>query len=105
MGNWFKTTLLLGVLTALIVWLGNIFGGQQGMIFAFILAMGMNLFSYWYSDKIVLRMYRAKEVTPQENPRLHEMVNKIAGSVNIPMPRIYISPQPSDKGYAVNRHL
>lgn len=104
MGNWFKTTLLLGVLTALIVWLGNIFGGQQGMIFAFILAMGMNLFSYWYSDKIVLRMYRAKEVTPQENPGLYEMVNQIAGSANIPMPRIYMIPESSPNAFATGRN-
>jgi heat shock protein HtpX len=67
MDNWFKTTLLLGVMTALIVLAGRLIGGQQGMIFAFILAIGMNFFSYWFSDKIVLRMYRAREVTPQEN--------------------------------------
>ena len=104
MGNWFKTTLLLGALTALIVWLGNIFGGQQGMVFAFILAMGMNFFSYWYSDKIVLRIYRAREVTPQENPDLHEIVNRIAGSANIPMPRIYIIPENSPNAFATGRN-
>ena len=53
MGNWFKTTLLLGLMTALVVWIGRLLGGQQGMIFAFLLAMGMNFFSYWYSDRIV----------------------------------------------------
>jgi heat shock protein HtpX len=92
MGNWFKTTLLLGLLTALIVFIGGLFGGQQGMIFAFILAMGLNFFSYWYSDKIVLRMYRAQEVTSQENPRLYEMIGRIAQRAALPMPRIYVIP-------------
>ena len=68
MGNWFKTTLLLGIMTALIVIIGRLIGGQQGMIFAFILAMAMNFFSYWFSDKIVLSMYGAKEANPRRIP-------------------------------------
>jgi heat shock protein HtpX len=104
MGNWFKTTLLLGVLTALIVWIGHLFGGQQGMIFAFILAMGMNFFSYWYSDRIVLKMYRAREVTPQENPKLHDMVSHLAGRADLPMPRIYIIPNDSPNAFATGRN-
>ena len=72
MGNWFKTTLLLGALTALIVWIGNLFGGRQGMILAFVLAVGMNFFSYWFSDRIVLKMYRAREVTPEQNPEIYQ---------------------------------
>ena len=104
MGNWFKTTLLLGVLTALIVWIGHLFGGQQGMIFAFILAMGINFFSYWYSDRIVLKMYRAREVTPQENPRLYDMVGHLAGRADLPMPRIYIIPNDSPNAFATGRN-
>ena len=104
MGNWFKTTLLLGVLTALIVWIGHLFGGKQGMVLAFILAMGMNFFSYWYSDKIVLKMYRAREVTPQENPRLHEMVSHLAGRADLPVPRIYIIPDGSPNAFATGRN-
>ncbi len=104
MGNWFKTTLLLGVMTALIVWIGNLFGGRQGMIFAFVLAMGMNFFSYWYSDKIVLRMYRAKEVTPQQNPEIYQMVSQIAGSANIPVPKIYTIPDDSPNAFATGRN-
>lgn len=104
MGNWFKTTLLLGVLTALIVLIGRLLGGQQGMIFAFILAIGMNFFSYWYSDKIVLKMYRAREVTPSENPRLHEMVSQIAARANLPMPRVYIIPEDSPNAFATGRN-
>jgi heat shock protein HtpX len=104
MGNWFKTTLLLGVLTALIVWVGHLFGGRQGMVFAFILAMGLNFFSYWYSDRIVLKMYRAREVTPQENPRLHDMVSHLAGRADLPVPRIYIIPNDSPNAFATGRN-
>jgi heat shock protein HtpX len=104
MGNWFKTTVLLAVLTALIVWIGKFFGGQQGMIFAFILAMGMNFFSYWYSDKIVLKMYRAQEVTPGENPQLYEIVSQIAQRAQLPMPRIYVIPEDSPNAFATGRN-
>ncbi|MGD8226664.1 MAG: zinc metalloprotease HtpX [Desulfobacteraceae bacterium] len=104
MGNWFKTTLLLGVLTALIVWIGHLFGGKQGMIFAFILAMGLNFFSYWYSDRIVLKMYRAREVTPQENPGLYDMVSLLARRADLPVPRIYIIPNDSPNAFATGRN-
>jgi heat shock protein HtpX len=103
MGNWFKTTLLLGILTALIVWIGNLFGGRQGMILAFILAMGMNFFSYWFSDRIVLRMYRAQEVSPQAHPELHQMVAQIALQANLPVPRIYIIPEKAPNAFATGR--
>ena len=66
MGNQIRTTILLAVMTALILWIGQLFGGRQGMIIALLLAAGMNFFSYWYSDKIVLKMYRAQEASPQE---------------------------------------
>jgi heat shock protein HtpX len=104
MGNWFKTTLLLGVMTALIIWIGHLFGGRQGMILAFILAMGMNFFSYWYSDKIVLKMYRAREVSPQENPQLYEMVRQIAEKAHLPMPRVYMIPNASPNAFATGRN-
>jgi heat shock protein HtpX len=74
------------------------------MIFAFVLAMGMNFFSYWYSDKIVLKLYRATEVTPQEQPRLYEMVGRIANRASLPMPRIYIIPQESPNAFATGRN-
>jgi heat shock protein HtpX len=104
MGNWFKTTLLLGVMTALIIWIGHLFGGRQGMVLAFILAMGMNFFSYWYSDKIVLKMYRAREVSPQENPELYQMVRQIAQNADLPVPRLYIIPNPSPNAFATGRN-
>ena len=104
MGNWFKTTLLLGLMTALIVWIGRLLGGQQGMIFAFVLAMGMNFFSYWYSDRIVLRMYKAREVTPQESPELYHMVQEIAAGAGLPMPRLYVIPEESPNAFATGRN-
>ncbi len=104
MGNWFKTTLLLGAMTALIVWIGGLFGGKQGMIMAFILAMGMNFFSYWYSDKIVLKMYRAKEVGPNDFPGLYNAVSQLAHNAALPMPRVYIIPEESPNAFATGRN-
>ena len=104
MGNWFKTTLLLGAMTALIVWIGNFFGGQQGMILAFILAMGMNFFSFWFSDKIVLRMYRAREAGPGENPELYNMVRQLSQRAHLPMPRVYIIPEQAPNAFATGRN-
>src|SRR4030042_1516888 len=104
MGNWFKTTLLMAALTALIVFVGNLLGGQNGMILAFILAIGMNFFSYWFSDKIVLRMYKAQEVTPSESPELHQIVAELAQRANLPMPRIYIIPEDSPNAFATGRN-
>jgi heat shock protein HtpX len=104
MGNWFKTTILMAALTALIVFVGNLLGGQNGMILAFILAIGMNFFSYWFSDKIVLRMYHAKEVTPSESPELHQVVAQLVQRANLPMPRIYIIPEASPNAFATGRN-
>ena len=103
MGNWMKTTLLLGLMTALIVFFGGLFGGKQGMIVAFVLAMGMNFFSYWYSDKIVLRMYRATEVNLQDFPTLFQAVNRLAQNAGLPMPRVYIIPDDAPNAFATGR--
>jgi len=104
MGNWFKTTLLMGAMTALIVFIGRLFGGEQGMIFAFILAVGMNFFSYWFSDRIVLRMYKAREASPQERPDLYSMVQELASRAGLPMPRVYIIPEDSPNAFATGRN-
>lgn len=104
MGNWFKTTLLLAAMTALIVWIGGLFGGKQGMIMAFVLAMGMNFVSYWYSDKIVLRMYRAQEVGPGDFPGLYNAVKQLAHNAGLPMPRIYIIPEEAPNAFATGRN-
>ena len=104
MGNVFKTALLLGVMTALIVFIGGLFGGKQGMVMAFVLAMGMNFFSYWYSDKIVLKMYRAKAVGPNDFPGLYNAVGQLAHNAGLPMPRVYIIPEESPNAFATGRN-
>jgi len=104
MGNQIKTTILLALLTAVILWIGHLFGGQQGMIVALIFAGAMNFFSYWYSDKIVLKMYRAKEVTPQESPKLYEIVSSLANSANLPMPKLFIIPSETPNAFATGRN-
>jgi len=78
MGNQLKTALLLTILTALIIWIGRMFGGSTGVVYAFIFALAMNLVSYWFSDKIVLKMYGAREVSQDQSPELYGMVQKLA---------------------------
>lgn len=104
MTNQVKTVLLLGALTALILFFGKLVGGTRGMQIALILAAAMNFFSYWFSDKIVLRMYGAQEVSPQEAPELHAMVADLAREANIPMPRVYIIPEESPNAFATGRN-
>lgn len=104
MKNQIRTTILLAVMTALIVWFGQLFGGRQGMIIALFLAAGMNFFSYWYSDKIVLSMYRAREITPQEVPDIYEMVRSLTQRAGLPMPKIYLIPQDTPNAFATGRN-
>ena len=104
MGNQFKTAFLLAVMTIFIVFIGQLLGGRQGMVLAFFLAAGMNFFSYWYSDKMVLKMYRAKEVSPQQAPALYTLVKELAGKAGLPMPKVYIIPQESPNAFATGRN-
>lgn len=104
MGNWFRTTLLLGVMTLLIVIIGNLLGGQQGMIIAFVFAIGMNFFSYWFSDKIVLKLYRARPVTQDQSPDLYRIVSRLSERADLPMPRIYVIPQDAPNAFATGRN-
>jgi len=104
MGNTLKTTFLLAVLTVLFVLVGKAIGGQSGMVFAFGLAIVMNVGSYWFSDKIVLRMYGAREVTEAEEPRLHGMVRRLATAAGTPMPKVCIIPQESPNAFATGRN-
>jgi heat shock protein HtpX len=104
MGNQIRTTILLAVMTALILWIGQLFGGRQGMIIALLLAAGMNFFSYWYSDKIVLKMYRAQEASPQQAPELFEMVQTLSRNAGLPMPKIFIIPQETPNAFATGRN-
>jgi heat shock protein HtpX len=95
MGNQIRTTILLAVMTALILWVGQLLGGRQGMI---------NFFSYWYSDKLVLKMYRASEVTPNQAPELYEMVQRLTQQAGLPMPKLYIIPQQAPNAFATGRN-
>ena len=104
MGNQIRTTVLLAAMTALIVLAGNLLGGQQGMIIAFIIAAGMNFFSYWFSDKIVLKMYRAQEVTDQQAPEVYDMVRELARRAQLPMPKVYVIPQEAPNAFATGRN-
>ena len=103
MGNMFKTVVLLGALTGLLVVFGDYFGGTQGMVIAFLFALIMNFGSYWYSDKIVLRMYRAREVTEAEAPELVRMVRSLSQRAQLPMPRVYIVPVATPNAFATGR--
>jgi len=104
MGNQIRTTLLLAALTALIVLIGNWLGGQQGMFVALLVAAGMNFFSYWFSDKLVLRMYNARAVGPQEAPELWETVQTLCRRANLPMPKVYVIPQEAPNAFATGRN-
>ena len=104
MGNQLKTALLLGLLTALIIIFGNMVGGQGGMMIAFIFAIGLNFFSYWFSDTIVLRMYNAREVTEAEQPELFAIVHRLTAAANLPMPKVYIIPDDAANAFATGRN-
>ena len=104
MGNQIRTTVLLAVMTVLIMWIGQMFGGRQGMVIALFVAAAMNFFSYWYSDKIVLRMYRAQEVTAQQAPELHSIVATLAQRAEVPMPRVFIIPKEAPNAFATGRN-
>ncbi len=104
MENRIKTVLLLAGLTVFLIFMGKILGGRQGMYIAFLLALGMNFFSYWFSDKIVLSMYGAQEVGPAEAPQLHQIVEELAREAGIPKPRIYIIPDESPNAFATGRN-
>jgi heat shock protein HtpX len=99
-----KTVALLATLTALILWAGQAFGGSAGLGFALLLAAGMNLGSWWFADRIVLRMYHAKEVTAAAAPDLHAMVRDLALRAQLPMPRIYIVPDDNPNAFATGRN-
>ena len=104
MGNTIRTTLLLGALTGLIMVIGRYLGGQQGMVIAFFLAVVMNFGSYWFSDKIVLKMYRARPVSQAEAPELHHMVAELAQQAQLPMPKVCIMPSASPNAFATGRN-
>ena len=102
--NGFRTTILLAALTALVVWIGHMFGGANGAVIALVLAGAMNFFSYWFSDKIVLKMYGAQEISPNDDPELYGIVRELAGRAGLPMPRVYVIPEETPNAFATGRN-
>jgi len=102
--NTFKTALLLTSLTLLLVLAGDYFGGRNGMILAFLFAGVMNFFSYFYSDKIALKMYSAQPVTREQLPRAYQVVERMTQRIGIPMPKIYVIPTDSPNAFATGRN-
>lgn len=103
MMNIFKTTLLLVCLTILLVWIGGALGGRSGMMYAFTFAVIMNFVSYWFSDKIVLFMYKAQPAKEEEVPAVYRIVRELTHKIGIPMPKIYIIPVPTPNAFATGR--
>ncbi len=101
--NWLKTFSLLIVMSVLVVVTGGLAGGLTGLIIALVFAFAMNFFAYWFSDKMALRMSGAKEVTQQEQPRLHQMVALVARMANMPMPRVFLIDNDSPNAFATGR--
>jgi len=104
MENTLKTTLLLGLLTGLILWIGGALGGQHGLVIALVFAAVMNMGAYWFSDKIVLSMYRASEVDPAKAPGLFRLVERLAQRAEIPTPRVFVIPSESPNAFATGRN-
>ena len=102
--NGFRTTILLAALTALVVWIGHMFGGANGAVIALVFAGAMNFFSYWFSDKIVLKMYGAQEISPNDDPELYGIVRDLAGRAGLPMPRVYVIPEETPNAFATGRN-
>ena len=103
MMNSVKTALLLGLLTVLMVGVGGFLGGRSGALVALVLAAGMNFFSYWFSDKMVLAATRAKALSPSEAPRLHAIVQRLCANASMPMPRLYLLPERAPNAFATGR--
>ena len=104
MTSFFKTTLLLGLMTGLLIAIGGLVGGRHGMAIFFAIAVVMNFGSYWFSDKIVLRAYGAQELDAQSAPELYSIVNELAHSANIPLPRLYMIDSDTPNAFATGRN-
>ncbi len=104
MSNSMKTAFFMALLTVLFMFVGGLIGGRGGMMFAFIFAIGMNFFSYWFSDKIVLKMYKAVEVDETEAPGIHRIVRNLTTKGGIPMPKVYVIHNPAPNAFATGRN-
>jgi heat shock protein HtpX len=102
--NYLKTALLLGLMTGLILAVGQVLGGRSGMLMALVFAAVMNFVSYWFSDRIVLAMYRGREVSPAEAPRFHAIVDRLIGRADLPKPKLYLLPGDSPNAFATGRN-
>jgi heat shock protein HtpX len=102
--NQFKTFILMLVLTGIFILVGTAIGGRSGAIYAFIFAALMNFFTYWFSDKIVLRMYRAQQVTQGEAPELYQIVGELVNKASLPMPKVYIIDNDTPNAFATGRN-
>lgn len=102
--NNIKTMFLLVTLTLILVWAGGAFGGKHGMTIALIIALGLNLFAYWFSDKLILRMYRAQEVTEAEAPELYGIVRRLTQKAQMPMPKVYMIEGDQPNAFATGRN-
>lgn len=104
MGNWFKTMVLFTALAALLMGVGGAVAGRGGAMVALVISLAINFFSYWFSDKIVLMSYGAREVTPAEAPRLHAVVEELCQRAGLPKPRVYLIPTDSPNAFATGRN-
>jgi len=103
LGNWFKTGLLMAAITALFGAVGALLGGGQGMLVALVLAAAMNFWAYWFSDRMVLKLYRAQEVDQTSAPQLYGTVRELAGRAGLPMPKVYLIDEPQPNAFATGR--
>ncbi|GBD39009.1 Protease HtpX [bacterium HR37] len=101
--NTIKTLLFLALLSAILIWAGGAIGGKNGALVALIIAGVMNLISFWWSDKIVIAMYRGREIGPEDYPQLYEDVRELAGKAGIPMPKLYLIPEDTPNAFATGR--
>ncbi len=104
MFNMMKTAILMAAITALFMAIGSVLGGRQGMMLALLIALGMNFFSYWFSDKMVLRMYNAQEVDESSAPQFYRMVRELAQRAGLPMPRVYLIEEDAPNAFATGRN-
>lgn len=104
LGNWFKTTILMAGIVVLFGAVGAALGGGTGMLIALLFAAGMNVYAYWFSDKVVLRMYNAQEVDAQSAPKFYRMVEELAGKAGLPMPRVYVIDEAQPNAFATGRN-
>ena len=104
MFNLMKTAILMAAITALFMAIGSMLGGQQGMMLALIIALGMNFFSYWFSDKLVLKMYNAQQVDASSAPQFYRMIEELARNAQLPMPKVYLIEEDAPNAFATGRN-